>query len=286
MSLSNSKIHVAIVADSAASIPDEYQSHPLLSIVPMRLTLDGQSYMDGRDITPTDFYRKLRSFTGVATTSAPSLASYKEAFEKASKLADAVICITVSALYSSASEAASSAAKDMPDLPIRIVDSQSAGGGEGLILLEALRAAESGLTPDAVEMRTDTVIQNTRLVAMLDTLHYLWKGGRVPRLAAAGTSLLNIKPVFELRLGDAQSLSRPRTRRRAIDRLLEYVEENSSAKPIHVCVMNADCIDDAQDIYARIDASFDCSEIYISQLTPVMGAHIGPGMLGIAFWSE
>ncbi len=286
MSLSKSKFPVAVVADSAASIPDEYQSHPLLSIVPMRLTLDGQSYMDGKDITPTDFYRRLRSSAGVATTSAPSLASYKGAFEKASKLADAVICITVSARYSSASETAKTAAKDVHNLPIRILDSQSAGGGEGLILLEALRAAEAGLTPDAVEMRTDAVIQKTRLVAMLDTLHHLWKGGRVPRLAAAGTSLLNIKPVFELHLGDAQGLSRPRTRRRAIDRLLEYVEKNSNAKPIHVCVMNADCMADAQDVYARIEASFDCSEIYISQLTPVMGAHIGPGMLGIAFWSE
>ncbi len=286
MNLSKSKFPVAVVADSAASIPGEYQSHPLLSIVPMRLTLDGQSYMDGKDITPTDFYHKLRSSTGVATTASPSLASYLEAFEKVKQIAQSVICITVSSRYSSASEMANAAAREMPDLPIRVVDSESAGGGEGLILLEALRAAESGLTPDAVKMRTDAVIQKTHLVAMLDTLHYLWKGGRVPRLAATGTSLLNIKPIFELRLGDAKSLSRPRTRRRAMDRLLEYVEKNSGVKPIHVCVMNADCIDDAQDIYARIKTSFDCSEIYISQLTPVMGAHIGPGMLGIALWSE
>lgn len=286
MSDTNSKFPVAVVADSAASIPEDFRGHPQLVIVPMRLTLDGHSYFDGQDITPADFYRMQKASSEVATTAAPSPAAFLDAFEEVSRIAESVICLTVSSRYSSSSEAANVAARDMAGTPIRVVDSQSAGGGEGLILLEALRSAEAGQSLDLVEQRTNFVIQRTRLAAMLDTLHYLWKGGRVPRLAMAGTSLLNIKPIFELRLGEAGSLARPRTRRRALNRLVEYVVKNANGNPIHACVMHSDCPADAEEIRATLENRFDCRNLYVTELTPVLGAHIGPGMVGIAMWTE
>lgn len=258
----------------------------------MRLTLDGRSYLDGKDITPAEFYRALRSSKNPASTAAPSPAAFLDAFTEAIGIAESVVCITVSSRYSSSSDAASTAAKgahqdkDMSGNQILVVDSQTAGGGEGLVVLEALRAAEAGLSLGDVKHKACDVIQKVRLVAMLDTLHYLWKGGRVPRLAMAGTSLLKIKPIFELRLGEAGFLARPRTRPRAMGRLQEYVAKYAGGGPLHACVMHADCLDDAEEIRAALDASFECRELYISELTPVLGAHIGPGMVGIALWSE
>ncbi|MDA0770696.1 MAG: hypothetical protein BZY79_00990 [SAR202 cluster bacterium Casp-Chloro-G4] len=284
------KLPVAVVADSAASVPAEIQTHPQLLIVPMRLTLDGKSYLDGEEIAAADFYRRQRLSDSVPTTAAPSPAAFLDAFRAASNIAESVICLTVSSRYSSSSDAANAAAveasEEMVNLQISVVDSQTAGGGEGLIVLEALRHAEAGLTLYGVERSTNAVIQRVRLVAMLDTLHYLWKGGRVPRLAMAGTSLLNIKPIFELRLGEAGSLARPRTRRKAMGRLLGYVTKHTTGSPIHACVMHADCPGDAEEIRATLESNVDCQELYVTELTPVLGAHIGPGMLGVAFWSE
>lgn len=284
------KFPVAVVADSAASIPAECLHHPQLSIVPMRLTLDGRSYLDGKDLSTAEFYRLQRSSNVVPSTAAPSPADFRQAFIAASEVAEAVICITVSSRYSSSSDAANSAVEEMSrehrDTDIHVVDSQTAGGGEGLAVLEALRAAEAGLSLNEVDKSAWAVIKRVRLVAMLDTLHYLWKGGRVPRLAMAGASLLRIKPIFGLRLGEAEGLARPRTRRRAMGRLLEYVGRDAAAGPVHACVMHADCPDDAEGIRAKLEETFDCRELYISELTPVLGAHIGPGMVGIAWWSE
>lgn len=277
---------VVVVADSAASIPAESLADPRLLIVPMRLALDGQQYTDGVDMNASEFYRLQKSSSAVASTAAPSPEAFLDVFREASRIARAIICLTVSSRYSSSTNAANSALKEMGGFPIMVLDSRTAGGGEGLVVLEALRAAESGLPFDEVVKRTCAVIEKVRLVAMLDTLHYLWKGGRVPRLAMAGASLLNIKPVFELRLGEAGNVARPRTRRRAMGRLLDYVTKNAGSGPIHACVMHSDCLDDAMELETALASTFECKELYISELTPVLGAHIGPGMAGIAFWSE
>ena len=105
-------------------------------------------------------------------------------------------------------------------------------------------------------------------------------------IAHAGTSLLKIKPVFELHRGEIQSIARPRTRRRATDRLLSLMTERTASGVVHASVMQADAPDDAEALRERIASEFDCKELFVSEFTPVMGAHIGPGMMGVAFWCE
>ena len=174
-----------------------------------------------------------------------------------------------------------------PNADVRILDSQTAIGAQGLITTEALRIANTGADLDAVERAALKVRERVRLLAYVDTLRYLWKGGRVPAAAHLATSALRIKPVFELRRSEITPLSRPRTARRAAARMLELMRERAPAGvPLRVSVMNAAAPERADMVAAAVRREYDCAELYQSEVTPVMGAHIGPGMVAVAFWGD
>ena len=173
-----------------------------------------------------------------------------------------------------------------PNLAIRLLDSQAAAGSAALAALSAWRASQSGASLAQTEHAALQVIKQVRLLAFVDTLLYLWRSGRVPAIAHAGASLLRIKPLFELANGDITTLARPRTRRSAAARLLQLMRQKTTDGALHAAVMHADAAPDAQALRDRIAAEFRCAELFVSEFTPVMGAHIGPGVLGVAFWCE
>lgn len=258
--------------------------------MPMGVTIDGTTYLDGRDLQTADFYRLLREAREPATTSAPSPARFVEAFRSASERSTAVLCLTAASRFTASQDAARTAAAEakeaLPELEVAVLDSESAAGGQGLIALEAWRTSRDGGGLDEVVAAAGRVVQKVRVVAFPDTLYYLWKGGRVPRIAHAGASLLGIKPVFEMVRGEVRTVARPRTQRRAITRLLELVNERAGQDALHATVMHADAPEAAEELRQRLEAMLPCRELFVSEFTPVMGAHIGPGLLGVAYWAE
>ena len=281
---------VAIVVDSAASTPSAFDDSPATLVVPMFVHVGGDTYRDGVDLSASEFYAMQRR--GVRTrTSAPSPGAFLEAFERASEIADSILCITVSAEYSASAAAAEAARlrlqEERPDADVRILNSQTAIGAQGLIAWKALRVASSGADLDAVERAALTVRERVSLLAYVDTLRYLWKSGRVPAIAHLATSVLKIKPVFELRRSKVTPLARPRTPRRAVARMLELMRERAPADMhLRVSVMHADAPERAAPVADAILAEFDCAELFHSEVTPVIGAHIGPGMVAVAFWGS
>lgn len=281
---------VSIVVDSAASLSPEMAKRPRLHVVPMGLSFGATTYLDGSDLSPTDFYRMLKESPVLPTTSAPSPASFLDAFRQAAGESRSVLCLTVASRFSASFDSAEAAAREakeaLPDLEVSVLESQSAAGGEGLIALEAWRAATLDAGLNEVRQIAQKLIVQVRLLAFVDTLYYLWKGGRVPRIAHQGASLLRIKPLFELAQGQVRTVARPRTHRRAVRRLIEMMRQRVGPAPIHATVMHADAAEAAEDLRQQVEAEFPCQELFISEFTPVMGAHIGPGLLGIAFWSD
>ena len=256
----------------------------------MQLIIEGKTYLDGQDLSPTDFYRMLRATNKPPTTSAPSPARFLEAFQSAGEDTASIVCITVSPRFSSTYESARNAAEqakaEMPGLQIALIDSESAAGGEGLIAMEAWRAAARGEDLGEVEATARSVITKVSLLAFLDTLYYVWKGGRVPAIAYAGTSLLGIKPMLELSRGEVRNVARPRTGPRAMKRMLELMGTRVGSSRIHATVMHADAEEAGEQLVRRIGSGFRCEELFLSEFSPVMGAHTGPGLLGVAFWPE
>ena len=280
----------AIIVDSAASLPPDAANLSGIFAVPMTLTLDGASYLDGQDITPTQFYRRIKATDALPATSAPPPARYAAAFRRAAERHSAILCIATGARFSAAMDSAAIAAAEFrierPEVPISLLDSAAAAGSVALAALNAWRTAQQGASLADTEAAATQVLERARLLAFVDTLRYLWKSGRVPAAAHLGASLLRIKPLFELAGGEVTTLARPRTRRSATRRMLELMREDAADGAIHAAVMHADAAQDAQALRARIAADFDCAELFVSEFTPVMGAHIGPGVLGVAYWRE
>ena len=154
------------------------------------------------------------------------------------------------------------------------------------MVLAAARAAASGKSLPEVVAAARGVMHRVNLLAMLDTLNYLVKGGRVPKAASLASSLLQIKPIFTINNGDAHPVTNARTTAGAMKRMLKIMKQKIvEEEPLHVAVMHADALDKAKKFMNEISARFNCTELFITEFTPVMGVHTGPGVIGVAFYS-
>jgi DegV family protein with EDD domain len=285
-------LRTTVVVDSTASLSrDQVEGLPL-TIVPLQIALNGQSYQDGIDLTPDEFYRRIATSESTAQTSAPSPSSFQAAFAEAAATGTDVLCITVSSLLSATYDAARAAIElaqtTSPHQQIHLLDSGTAGGAEALVALAAARAAQEGKSLEEVEAVATWVAGRVYFVGVLETLKHLQRGGRVPRVASWAASLLNIKPVLAIWPGEGEvrMLERPRSKPKAIERVLNVIERESLGKPLHVIVMHAAAAEEASALLSRIQERFTCVETLTTTFTPVIGAHTGPGLLGVAFYAE
>ena len=282
---------VTIITDSSSCLPRELQKSNGIIIVPHLLITDGIAYRDGIDIEPSQFYHLLQKNKDISTTSGPNPLAFLEAFLKASAQGNEILCLTLSPRFSastfdSAKIAARLAQEKHPKLKINVIDSQAAAGAEGLIALEAARTSLRGKSLDMVTARVEELIPRVQLLAFLDTLRYLGKSGKIPKMKVWAGSLLRFKPLTELSQGDARLLAKPRSRAKAMEQLIHIVSERMGGRPVHINVMHADAPNDAAELSRRVRNLLNCHEIFISEFTPVMGAHTGPGLLGLAFYSD
>ncbi len=282
---------VAIVTDTTACIPQEQVTKYDIEVVPVQLIFEDKAYRDGIDISPTEFYALLRQAKKLPTTSASSPDPYLEAYHKAGQKAKSILCLTepsrFSAMFNSALVAKQMAKSTLPNVTIEVLDCTTAAAGQGLVALAAAKAAASGKNLNEVMETAKNIMERVSLFATLDTLHYLVKSGRVPQVAALVNSLLKIKPIFTLNHAEARTVALPRTIPSAMKRMLKMMEKKVvKGQPLLVAVMHADAPDKAVTLRNRIASQFDCTELFITEFTPVMGVHTGPGLLGVAFYSE
>ena len=289
--LSNNR-RTSVVVDSTISLSREQIGELPLTVVPLQVVLDGQTYQDGVDLSPDEFYRRQAAGHTMAQTSAPSPASFQEAFGNAADAGSDVLCITVSSQLSATYDAARTAVEltqeSVRSQSIHLMDSKTAGGAEALVALAAARAAQEGKPLDEVVPIATQTANRVYFVGVLESLKHLQRGGRVPRIVSWASSLLNIKPVLAIWPGEGEvrMLARPRSKPRAIERVLNVIEQEAGGKPVHVIVMHAAAPEEAIVLLDRIQERFTCVETLTTAFTPVIGAHTGPGLLGVAFYAE
>ena len=149
-----------------------------------------------------------------------------------------------------------------------------------------MEAARREKTLTEVVRTAETISDNISMLGYLDTLYYAWKSGRVPSIAYIGASMLKIKPIFELSQGKVKNIARIRTAKQATTRIIELIKLKAGEALLHATVIHADARANAERFRQEIASTFKCKELFISECSPVMGAHTGPGLLRIAFWQE
>jgi DegV family protein with EDD domain len=280
-----------IVTDTTACVPPERVERLGIEVVPVQLIFEDRTYRDGIDISPSEFYKLLRQARKMPTSSTSSPEPYLEAFRRAGSRAYGILCLTepsrFSAMFQSARLAADTARTDIPEIKIEVMECTTAAAGQGLVALAAAEAAAGGRPLEEVRETALNIMSRVRLFAALDTLQYLVRSGRVPQAAALVNSILSIKPVFTLNGSEAHTVALPRSMKRAIGRILKLMEPLAApSQPLHAAVMHADAPARAKDLKQRIAAKFDCRDIFITEFTPVMGVHTGPGLVGVAFYGR
>lgn len=277
---------VAVVTDSTANIPEEILKEYSIKVAPLYIIWDKVTYRDGIDIQPDEFYKRLRTSASLPTTSGGIQKEFLEIFESLRGKVDGVVAILVNTAFSAAHNAAGVAAEMVSDLPVKLIDSKSATIAMGFGVIAAAKAAKKGNSTEEVSRAALNVLQKAQLLFCLDSLSYLRRGGRINFPAAIFADILRVKPILTIRDAKVEIVAKPVSKGAAVKQMLNLMEVNLKDTPLHAAVMHADDLVGAQELKETISTRYKCEELFITPFTPVMGAHTGPGCLGIAFYNE
>lgn len=281
---------VGIVTDSISCVPPQLVKEYDIRVIPYHLILEGKDYLDQIDITPAEFWRRFPTLKALPTTAAMGAGEYASTITELAKSTDSIVCITISRALSAAYEVATQArdivTTDNPNLKIELVDSNNAVGAEGFVVLEAARAAQSGKSLAEVVKAAQALVPRVKFISALDTLKYLIKGGRAPKTAVIG-EFLNVKPLIGIvsETGLVSPLGKERGKKKAMLKLVDLIKKYADTdKPLHVFTHHTDHIEDAEELKEMVTSRYNCAEVYMTDLTPVMTVHTGPSV-GLSFYS-
>ena len=281
---------IAIVTDSSVNVPAGIQQECSMHVVPLKVIFNGQTFQDGIDLAPARFYELLQAAPELPTTSQPSTGDFVEVYSRLSEEADAIVSIHLSELLSGTIKSALAARELVNHVPIEILDSRSVSLGLGFMVMAAARAVEEGKgLPEVVEA-AQRLIPKMNIIFVVDTLKYLHMGGRIGGASAMLGSALKIKPLLHISDGEVSPLERVRSKCRAIDRMLEIMAQRLEAEnrdgTLRAAVVHADREDEALELQEQVRSRFRPVESYLTDLTPAVGVHVGPGTLGLGWYVD
>lgn len=272
---------IRIVTDSSCDLPANIITQYNIRVVPLFINIGNVSYQDGVDLSREEFYTNLPNYAEFPKTAAPGPGQFQAVYDQlADEGASAVISIHISESLSNTVEAARLGAKDYTRIPVTVVDSQQLSLGAGLLVVTAAEAAANGQTVEEIVALLKEKTQRTYTFAALDTLEYLRRGGRMSMAVAKLGELLHIKPVLKMNKGVAAA-ERVRTKRRAIERLIELI---SDVQPLEELYLVHTFAPDKMEVLREKAAPLfhGEGELLAMPVTPVLGAHLGPGTYGFS----
>jgi DegV family protein with EDD domain len=273
---------VAIVTDCTACLPQEVIDEYGIISIPYRVYLDGKPRLDGVEIHAADVYewQQRTKSKELPYRETASIEEYAEAFRQASEQAESIACISISSGYARSMNVASAARETMPEIPIEVFDTHTTGGALGLIVLACARAAASGESLAQVIKIAEEKRARVTMVAALDTLDYVVRGGRVRRVIGLMGAMLNIKPIldFSSSTGTIEGLARARSRGGAIDTLVRIMKERVGREAKVRAWINYGGMPDEslEALKERVRHEFDCLELYTTPWTAIMAVYTGP----------
>ena len=275
---------VAVVTDSTSYIPEDLIKKHHIAVAPQVLVWGNQTYRDGVDIQPEEFYTRLKTAKEMPTTSQATIGSFKEIFSRLSEEGYDILAVLLAAKLSGTMDSALQARDLLPEARIEIVDSQTAAMALGFQVLEAVKAAETGASLMECKAVAQKASEHVGVIFAVDTLEFLYRGGRIGGATRFLGTALNIKPILELCNGRVEAVERVRTRKKSMQRVIELVEQRiGGVRPVHLAVLHANAREDAETLLAEAKTRLNPVETVFSQVSPVVGNHAGPGTVGLAF---
>jgi len=274
---------VRIVTDSTADIPPEMVEELGITVVPAYVVFGSETYQDGVDLTKQQFYDKLITSRVIPTTAAPPIGAYEEVYGRLAKETDEIVSLQLvgrlSALYSLAVVAARNVSRAV-GARIEVVDTGQVTMGYGWMAVAAAEAARRGETLDQIVTRVEQMKPRARVLAILDTLEFVHRGGRTNWATALLGTLLRVKPIVEVRLGKVELVERTRTFERSFERLIERIQTLGQPERAIVLHTNAPAL--AERLSRRLQAVYPEWEPLIGQAGVTVASHAGPGAVGVA----
>ncbi len=281
---------VVIVTDSIACLTRELVAQYGIVIVPISIYFRDKVYRDWVDITPTEAYELVLQDPESFKTSPASPGRYLEAYHQASNQTQNILCVTLSSKlstgYDMACVAKEQAKTELPQVSIEVVDSQMVTAAQGFVALAAARAAAAGKGLAEVVKAAEEIRSRATFVILLDTIRYVYRTGRIPKVAARVGSMLNIRPILTMSSGLVRFSGAVRSREHGINRILGIMRDKVGQGAVHVAVMHAYAPEEAERLKERVSAEFNCAELWLTEFSPVMGYATGTGTVGFAFYSD
>jgi DegV family protein with EDD domain len=276
--------HVRIVTDSACDLPQPVADQLAIEIVPLTIRIDGNEYIDRKDLSVEEFWAKCAASPTLPETAAPAPGQFENTYRQlAADGASSVVTISLSGALSATMQSAELAARSVADLiPVTVIDSRSVTLGLGAIVASCARLAADGATHDEVVAHARDLAGRTHVWGALDTLDNLKKGGRIGGAKALLASALAIKPIIEVRDGKVEQGGKQRTRSKALAFLVEKVAAVDGLDSLFV--LQADCRD--VDQFVDMLRPHVDGEIVVGDIGPVVGSHAGRGTIGVAFFTR
>ncbi len=276
---------IALITDSTSSMPKELVDQYHIIVLPQILVWGEESFEDGVNITPNQFYTRLKKTTVMPTTTQVTVTKFLEAYQKLLNDDYQILNILISSKLSGTINSAEQAKAMLPaTAPVEIIDSNSTAMGLGYHVLVVARAIEQGATfPECVAL-AQKAREHTGIFFAVDTLEFLHRGGRIGGATRFLGTMLNFKPILELRDGRVEPIERVRTRSKSLSRIVELaVAQIGSRTPVHLSTLHANALEDAKIVLQEASAKLNPIETGISEVSPVVGVHAGPGVVGLVY---
>ncbi|MCJ7604773.1 MAG: DegV family protein [Dehalococcoidales bacterium] len=284
--------NVLVMTDTVSCVPRDLAEQYNIKTVPAaNIYVNGEVYIDGETITPTEAYDLIQKDPDSFMTSALTPEYLLGAYEKISAEAKEICFITLSGNLSAFNRVATLAAETFteksPDVTIRILDSRTCASSQGLVVLAAARAAAAGQSLDDVAAVAENARRKTGGIMMLDTLRYVYRTGRISKTASRIASLFNIRPINKMTdEGKLEMVDRTRKREEGLDKMLNLIEADAGTKSLHFMLTHAAAPDMAAHFADKLKGRFDCLSLITSDFSPVMGYGSGPGSLFAGYHPE
>ncbi|MHB0975894.1 MAG: DegV family protein [Candidatus Aquicultorales bacterium] len=273
-------MRIGLVTDSTADMPDEFYSDNQIKVVPLYVRFGEEVFKDWVDMTPADFYPRMRQVTELPKTSQPSVEDFLNVYRSFEGY-DGVVSIHLSSKLSGTIQSAEVAAADSP-VPVTVIDGKQGSIATGILLAEAARARDAGADMDEIKQVVEDAIEDIRIAFCVDTLKYLEMGGRIGKAKFLAASLLKIRPVLTLVDGEVTPFKKVKSRAKVVEEMVAFVKDRSAGRPVRIGFVHAGCPEVADELRGAVLASgVKIESEVVSEMGCVIGTYLGPGSFAL-----